>query len=142
MITSPVDIDKSNLVIFTGTGHVGSVIQVYYIFTRLCNIGGNNTAPKCYFLQELHDCSLFGALQQYILNDRPYLGIASGMHILFDSSDDHSEVSLLSALPGTISKLESWDVSVPHIGWNGITRADHGASISGAISSEVESVCH
>ncbi len=62
------------------------------------------------------------------------------MHVLFESSDDHPELDLLGLLPGSVGKLESWDVPVPHIGWNDISCVNPSVVASGGYLEDAPSV--
>lgn len=62
------------------------------------------------------------------------------MHVLFESSDDHADSALLNVLPGTVTKLEAWDVSVPHVGWNGVIHTNHSMSLGATVSADAELV--
>ena len=62
------------------------------------------------------------------------------MHVLFENSDDHPELELLGFLPGSVGKLESWDVPVPHIGWNDISCVDPSVVASGGYAEDAPSV--
>jgi len=59
------------------------------------------------------------ALKEYILADRPFLGICLGLQLLFDGSEESSGCEGLSIIPGTIQHFDtSLGLPVPHIGWN------------------------
>ena len=59
-------------------------------------------------------------LKQYLLENRPFLGICLGLHALFDGSDEASGQKGLGIIPGQVKRFET-NLSVPHIGWNGIS---------------------
>ena len=58
-------------------------------------------------------------LKAYLLTDRPFLGICLGLQVLFKNSTEAPDVEGLGFFPGTVKKFDI-DLSVPHIGWNGI----------------------
>jgi len=58
-------------------------------------------------------------LRQYLLADRPFLGICLGMQALFDDSEEALGTRGLGILPGTVKRF-AIDRAVPHIGWNGV----------------------
>ena len=62
------------------------------------------------------------------------------MHVLFENSDDHPELEFLGLLPGSVGKLESWDVPVPHIGWNDTSCVDFSVVASGGYAENAPSV--
>jgi glutamine amidotransferase len=57
------------------------------------------------------------ALREWILDDRPYLGICLGLQILFERSEESGDEPGLGLIPGVVRRLPS-SVKVPHIGWN------------------------
>ena len=61
----------------------------------------------------------------------PVLGICLGMQLLFDSSDEHEGAAGLGLLPGTVTRLRSPGLKVPHIGWNTVTFARPSALTEG-----------
>ena len=58
-------------------------------------------------------------LQDYLAEDRPFLGICLGLHALFDGSEEAPGVKGLGVVAGTVRRFDT-DLSVPHIGWNGL----------------------
>ncbi|MCY4444270.1 MAG: imidazole glycerol phosphate synthase subunit HisH [Proteobacteria bacterium] len=61
----------------------------------------------------------------------PVLGICSGMHILFDRSEEGGLVDGLGIIPGTIKKIHPHDNHpVPHSGWNQL-KEHHPSALSG-----------
>ena len=58
-------------------------------------------------------------LKAYLQADRPFLGICLGLQALFESSEEAPNVPGLRFIPGTVKRF-SIDLSVPHIGWNGL----------------------
>jgi len=67
----------------------------------------------------LNDKNYVDPLKEYLLSDRPFLGICLGLHALFEKSDEAPDITGLSLLSGYVKKFNI-DRSVPHIGWNGI----------------------
>jgi glutamine amidotransferase len=49
---------------------------------------------------------------------KPLLGICLGMQLLFESSSEITPTAGLGLLPGTVSRLQTGGLRVPHIGWN------------------------
>eukprot|EP01032_Pedospumella_encystans_P008097 gene8097-9646_t len=90
--------------------------------------------------QSLQDRGLWSSLNEYLKSGRPYLGVSTGMHVLFENSDDHPELELLGLLPGSVGKLESWDVPVPHMGWNDISCVDPSVVASGGYAEDAPSL--
>ena len=61
----------------------------------------------------------------------PVLGICLGMQLLFDASVEHEGATGLGLLPGTVTRLESPGLKIPHIGWNAVTFERPAALTSG-----------
>ena len=59
------------------------------------------------------------ALLAYLNADRPFLGICLGLQALFEKSEEAPGISGLGFIKGQVKRF-SVDLSVPHIGWNGI----------------------
>jgi glutamine amidotransferase len=51
----------------------------------------------------------------------PVLGICLGMQLLFESSTEHEGAEGLGLLAGTVTRLASPGLKIPHIGWNTVT---------------------
>lgn len=49
---------------------------------------------------------------------RPFLGICLGMQLLADTGTEHGSTTGLGWVAGTVTKLASTNVRLPHIGWN------------------------
>ncbi|KAG7381381.1 Histidine biosynthesis bifunctional protein hisB [Phytophthora pseudosyringae] len=60
-------------------------------------------------------------LRAYLAADRRFLGICLGMQTLFEGSEECPELKGLGVIKGTVSRFPSEHVTVPHIGWNGVT---------------------
>ncbi len=58
-------------------------------------------------------------LLAYLKADRPFLGICLGLQALFEESEEAPDVPGLGFIPGKVMRFET-DLSVPHIGWNGL----------------------
>ncbi|MCL2269951.1 MAG: imidazole glycerol phosphate synthase subunit HisH [Treponema sp.] len=56
------------------------------------------------------------AIIEWIRADRPFLGICIGLQLLFETSDEASDVQGLSVLPGTVRRFPGR--KIPQIGWN------------------------
>ena len=59
-------------------------------------------------------------VREWIVSERPYLGICLGMQILFDDSEENPDVRGLGIISGRVTRLPS-SVTVPHIGWNTVS---------------------
>ncbi|POM59175.1 Imidazoleglycerol phosphate synthase, cyclase subunit [Phytophthora palmivora] len=60
-------------------------------------------------------------LRAYVTANRRFLGICLGMQTLFEGSEECPELKGLGVIKGKVAKFPSDQVTVPHIGWNGIT---------------------
>jgi glutamine amidotransferase/cyclase len=58
-------------------------------------------------------------LRTYLQSDRPFLGICLGLQALFDGSEEAPDINGLGIVPGMVRRFDT-DLSVPHIGWNGL----------------------
>jgi glutamine amidotransferase/cyclase len=67
----------------------------------------------------LNDKGYTQPLKAYLSQNRPYLGICLGLQVLFDASEEAPGVAGLGIIPGTVKRFKT-DLSVPHIGWNGL----------------------
>ncbi|MCG6939672.1 MAG: imidazole glycerol phosphate synthase subunit HisF [Thiohalocapsa sp.] len=68
----------------------------------------------------LQELGFVEPLRQYLLADRPFLGICIGLQCLFEGSDESPETAGLGVIPGRIGRFPASDLSVPHMGWNGL----------------------
>ncbi|MCP4666831.1 MAG: imidazole glycerol phosphate synthase subunit HisF [Deltaproteobacteria bacterium] len=59
-------------------------------------------------------------LMAYLQSDRPFLGICVGLQALFEKSEEAPGVKGLGLIPGKVKRFDV-NLSVPHIGWNGLT---------------------
>ena len=60
-------------------------------------------------------------LKNWIIEDRPFLGICIGFQILFEASDESPAVVGLGVLPGKVVKFsKEQELKIPHMGWNKI----------------------
>jgi glutamine amidotransferase/cyclase len=104
-VTDPRDVTNAEVLIFPGVGSYHSAMETL--------------AARGYD----------AALREYLVDDRPYLGICLGMQTLFDGSDERavgdgesSPLPGLGIIPGRVVRFDEdgGRRSVPHIGWNGI----------------------
>jgi glutamine amidotransferase/cyclase len=90
------DILAAEKLVFPGVGAFGNMIRI------------------------LHQKQLFEPLLAYLKADRPFLGICLGLQALFDGSEEAPNLKGLGVIPGTVKRFNI-DLSVPHIGWNGLS---------------------
>ncbi|RPJ81440.1 MAG: imidazole glycerol phosphate synthase subunit HisF [Deltaproteobacteria bacterium] len=89
------DIQRAEKLVFPGVGNFSSMMQIL---------------ERKKYIQALID---------YLAADRPFLGICLGLQALFDSSQEAEGVQGLGIISGIVKRF-TVDLSVPHIGWNGI----------------------
>jgi glutamine amidotransferase/cyclase len=90
------EISSAQGLVFPGVGNFGSMMQV------------------------LKEKKLIEPLKDYLRSDRPFLGICLGLQALYEGSEEAPGVKGLGFMPGRVKRFET-DLSVPHIGWNGVT---------------------
>ena len=95
IVKSGEDILSAQKLVFPGVGAFGSMMEI------------------------LGQKELIQPLKVYIKKNRPFLGICLGLQALFDGSDEAPNIPGLGFIPGQVKRFET-DLSVPHIGWNGI----------------------
>lgn len=77
-------------------------------------------------IAEIRRRDLAGPLQDWIAEDRPFLGICLGLQLLFDRSYEDGEYEGLGIIPGEVVRFEiDPSLKVPHMGWNEVSRAAH-----------------
>ncbi len=74
-------------------------------------------------------------LLTYLGSDRPFLGICLGLQALFDCSEEAHDIKGLGFIPGAVKRF-AIDLSVPHIGWNGLNYKQPSRVFSGLQGSE------
>ena len=95
-IERPEDILKAERLIFPGVGAFGAAME------------------------RLHALGYVEPLKAYLAEGRPYLGICIGLQTLFEGSDESPGVQGLGLIPGQIRRFDASNLSVPHMGWNGV----------------------
>jgi glutamine amidotransferase/cyclase len=95
-IERPEDILKAERLIFPGVGSFGAAMQ------------------------RLHALGYIQPLLKYLQAGRPFLGICIGLQCLFEGSEESPGVPGLGLIPGMIRRFDAHQLSVPHMGWNGI----------------------
>ena len=95
VVKRPEDILSAQSLVFPGVGNFRSMMGI------------------------LEGKGLINPLKQYLEADRPFFGICLGLQALFEESEEAPGVKGLGFLKGTVKRF-SGDLSVPHIGWNGL----------------------
>lgn len=70
-------------------------------------------------MDRLEEKGFVGPLRAYLRADRPFLGICLGLQALFEESEEAPGIRGLGLLRGKVKRFRV-DLSVPHIGWNGL----------------------
>jgi glutamine amidotransferase/cyclase len=94
-VSAAEDVMAAEKLVFPGVGAFGSMMRV------------------------LRERGLVEPLLQYLHANRPFLGICLGLQALFDYSEEAPGVPGLGFIPGVVKRFDI-DLSVPHIGWNGL----------------------
>ena len=95
VITSYLDeINKADKIVLPGVGAIGDAME---------------TIRKKGF-----DKAIYKACDE----GKPFLGICLGMQILASLSEEGKDIPLLGLVDGTIDKLDTAGLPLPHMGWN------------------------
>lgn len=98
-VTTPADLETASVLVFPGVGAFGSAVKFLD--------GAGYREP----------------LTKYLRSGRPFMGICIGMQTLFESSEESPGAAGLGIIPGAVTLFPaSAELTVPHIGWNGITK--------------------
>jgi len=89
------DILSAEKLVFPGVGNFGSMMRI------------------------LNEKNYVNPLKDYLRSDRPFLGICLGLQALFGKSEEAFAAEGFGFIPGVVKRFDI-DLSVPHIGWNGI----------------------
>ncbi len=95
VVGRPDDIRSAQKLVFPGVGAFGNMMHI------------------------LHQKQVVESLVDYLRSGRPFLGICLGLQALFEESEEAPGVKGLGVIPGTVKRF-AVDLSVPHIGWNGL----------------------
>ncbi|MCP4022480.1 MAG: imidazole glycerol phosphate synthase subunit HisH, partial [Desulfobacteraceae bacterium] len=96
VVSRPEDILNAEKILFPGVGNYENMIKI------------------------LNEKGYIEPLRKYLQANRPFFGICLGMQALFEGSEeDFSQNESLCIFKGVVKRFQT-DLSVPHIGWNGI----------------------
>jgi glutamine amidotransferase/cyclase len=95
VVTGAEDILSADKLVFPGVGAFGNMMGI------------------------LREKKYIEPLLTYLQSDRPFLGICLGLQALFDYSEEAPDIKGLGFIPGAVKRF-AIDLSVPHIGWNGL----------------------
>ena len=96
IVTRAEDILSADKLVFPGVGAFGNMMRI------------------------LREKEYVEPLRAYLHSDRPFLGICLGLQALFDGSQEAPDIKGLGFIPGVVQRFDT-DLSVPHIGWNGLS---------------------
>lgn len=86
-------------------------------------------------MEKIHAHIPTGALMHAVFERRtPFLGICVGMQVLAERGYEFGEHGGLGWIPGTVSKLDTGSLPLPHIGWNSVECVHPSALFSGLTS--------
>ena len=82
----------------------------------------------------LEEQKLFEPLKNWILEDRPFLGICIGFQMLFETSEESPGAIGLGVLSGKVVRFDqTQSLKIPHMGWNKINIKQKSDPIWGGI---------
>nr|YP_009546059.1 imidazole glycerol phosphate synthase subunit hisH [Gloeochaete wittrockiana]YP_009546116.1 imidazole glycerol phosphate synthase subunit hisH [Gloeochaete wittrockiana]ASQ40120.1 imidazole glycerol phosphate synthase subunit hisH [Gloeochaete wittrockiana]ASQ40177.1 imidazole glycerol phosphate synthase subunit hisH [Gloeochaete wittrockiana] len=94
IVKTPEELEKANAIILPGVGAFDPAIN------------------------QLRQRQLVDPIRNFILEDKPFLGICLGLQLLFDKSEEGNENGL-GILRGNVKKFKTEpNVAIPHMGWN------------------------
>ncbi len=108
---SGADILAADKLVFPGVGNFGRMMEV------------------------LREKGYVEALLSYLHADRPFLGICLGLQALFETSGEAPGTQGLGFIRGEVKRFAT-DLSVPHMGWNGIAINKASAVFNGMTGAE------
>jgi glutamine amidotransferase/cyclase len=94
-VTSGADIDRAERLVFPGVGNFGTLMRT------------------------LREKELREPLLRFLHSGKPFFGICVALQAVFESSEEAPEEPGLGLFPGRVQRF-SCDLTIPHIGWNGI----------------------
>lgn len=111
-VKEPGDIQKAEKLIFPGVGAFGSAMV------------------------SLKEAGYIEPLKEYILQNKPFLGICLGLQTLCSGSEESPGMEGLGIIPTNVRLLKAPGRAVPHMGWNGLNIKKPSASIPSDLSQE------
>ncbi len=69
-------------------------------------------------MQGLRDRGLIDPILRHIREERPFLGICLGLHVLFTESEEDGPCKGLGVIPGKVVRFRGNGLRIPHMGWN------------------------
>ncbi len=81
-------------------------------------------------MRNLRERGLIEPIREYVLADRPFLGVCMGLQALMTVSYEGGEHDCLDLVPGSVVRLPEGR-KIPHMGWNQVTAKRPCALLSG-----------
>ena len=81
-------------------------------------------------MRNLRERGLIEPIREYVLADRPFLGVCMGLQALMTISYEGGEHDCLDLVPGSVVRLPEGR-KIPHMGWNQVTAKRPCALLSG-----------
>ncbi|MEE9558832.1 MAG: imidazole glycerol phosphate synthase subunit HisH [Candidatus Brocadiales bacterium] len=69
-------------------------------------------------MQGLRDRGLIDPILRHISEEKPFLGICLGLHVLFTESEEDGPCKGLGVIPGKVVRFRGNGLRIPHTGWN------------------------
>ena len=79
--------------------------------------------------QELRKRKLFDPLREFILKEKPFLGICLGLQLLFEESEESAGEKGLGICKGRVIRFHTAGLKIPHMGWNRLKIRDPNPSL-------------
>lgn len=77
-------------------------------------------------MDNLNKLNFTNSINQFILTDKPVLGICLGMQLLASIGNEPYKVNGLNLVKGEVKKFPMLGMRIPHVGWNSIIlKKDH-----------------
>jgi glutamine amidotransferase len=109
---------------FQKVGHEAIITQDVETI-RMANslvLPGVGAFPKA--IKQLYNLGLVDIIISSIKSGKPYLGICLGLHLLFSESEEFGYYKGLNIIKGKVKRF-SYNLKVPHMGWNQIKFKTH-----------------
>ena len=81
-------------------------------------------------------------LEYFIKKKILFCGICVGMQVLSETSEEFEKSKCLGWIPGKVKALKSKNMSLPHMGWNTITKTQKHSSLLNNIYGKDMYFCH
>ncbi|MFH1310756.1 MAG: imidazole glycerol phosphate synthase subunit HisH [Candidatus Omnitrophota bacterium] len=93
----------------------------------LPGVGAFQTAIK-----KIKNLAAFNVLEDNVLKKKKlFLGICIGMQVLAEAGYEHGLYNGLGWIPGTVRKLETGGLRLPHVGWNNFAKCEDNVLLKG-----------